>query len=75
MDNIRVKQELSVSQHTRSAHEYKGSFSPGFTVKTEKEQSASVEVSLTQGHFKALYKETTRSTELFNSNRALNLVW
>lgn len=46
-------------------YEHNGRFSPGLTVKTEKEQSATVEVSHTRGHCKTLYKETTRSTELF----------
>lgn len=56
-------------------HEHHGRFSPGLTVKMEKEQSATVEVSHTRGYGEAPYKETTRSTELFNSNRALDLVW
>lgn len=55
-------------------YEHHGRFSPGLTVKMEKEQSAIVEVSHTRGHNDAPYKETTRSTELFNSNRALDLV-
>lgn len=67
MDNKTVKSAVG------SASEHNGRFSPGLIVKME--QSATVEVSHTRGHCKTLYKETTRSAELFNSNRALDLVW
>lgn len=70
-----IIKQLKAQSDISILYEHNGRFSPGLTVKMEKEQSATVEVPHTRGHGEALYKETTRSTELFNSNRASDLVW